>query len=115
MIVLPSSLFVLAMMAPQESVQTRTVRASVMIAAGVADAFTTRQAMNRGAREVNPLMRWPAQSTPRIVVVKTVMNVATAYVIDRWVAPTNRKLAWFVAAGVSLFQFGVAFANSRVH
>ena len=100
---------------PQEMTQTRILRAFAMIAAGVADALTTREAITSGrGREGNPLMRWAVTSTPKLLAVKADGNVALAYYIERFVLPRGKAWAWAAAGfGVAL-QVGVAWHNTRV-
>ena len=102
---------------PQEMTQTRILRASAMIAAGVADALTTRAVITSGrGYEGNPLMRWAVTSTPKLLAVKVAFNIGYAVFADQVIRrhPEKKKAAWVLAAFVIALQGGVAVWNTQV-
>jgi len=56
-----------------------------LVLLNIIDVVTTRMAMVRGAREMNPLMTWFAQTTPRLLLAKALVLAFLAFVL--WQAP----------------------------
>ena len=84
-----------------------------IIAGQVADAVTTSQAIARGGREVNPVMRWAAGDSTRLLVVKAGAGVGLAWVLHR--AHRDRpRAAKTAAAIVTAIGIGVAVWNRHI-
>lgn len=81
------------------------------VAANVADAVTTKLAIDRGAKEQNPLMR-PLVKKPLLhLAAKTALGVGSAYVADK-IAKKHKTLGKIVAGGATAVPASMSVANA---
>jgi len=81
------------------------------VALQVLDAYTTAGAVDRGAREVNPLLGRGNQAT--LWTVKAVTTASTVYFVERLWKKENRLAAVLVMAGINGGYVAIAAHNAR--
>ena len=91
---------------------TRLTRACTYAALQAFDVYSTRQALGRGAREVNPLMQGVVGNTGAFVAMKATVAVATIVAAERlW--KTNKAAAIAVMVAANSVAAVVAWRNAR--
>ena len=79
----------------------------------IADAHSTRRAIEAGARELNPFFRWAVTSDARAYTTKAGTAALIWWGIDRDACEHPRRALWFAIAANALYGFVVTH-NYRV-
>lgn len=73
----------------------------------MADAHSTRRAIEAGAKELNPFMRWAVTSDTRAYTVKAGAVAGIWWLADRDACRNPRRALWTVIAANALYGFVV--------